>query len=161
MNNDLKTRCLDMSEERAVANLMGHERKCKQPKSVEMFSLDAHDDFWGISDKCLYRSNDGQCYRYPFDHDDGVSRLRPQSAELRRLSIMIHQLDKIWTHPQARTTKRWRLTREVVFKKGAAIYTQSIMQTLSPCATSGKPLNIFQKRGIGSLGVGMAEPRTH
>ena len=70
MNNDLKTRCIEkVRGYAAVANLMGHERKCKQPKSVEMFSLDAHDDFWGISDKCLYRSNDGQCYRYPFDHD--------------------------------------------------------------------------------------------
>ena len=70
MNNTLKTRCLEsIRGYAAVANLMGHERKCKQPKSVEMFSLDAHDDFWGISDKCLYRSNDGQCYRYPFDHD--------------------------------------------------------------------------------------------
>ena len=41
MNNDLKTRCIEkVRGYAAVANLMGHERKCKQPKSVEMFSLD-------------------------------------------------------------------------------------------------------------------------
>ena len=69
MNNDLKTRCLEnIRGYAAVANLMGHERKCKQPKSVEMFSLDAEKDFWGCSEKCLYRVDKGQCYRYPFDY---------------------------------------------------------------------------------------------
>ncbi len=69
MNNTLKTRCVEnIRAYAAVANLMGHERKCKQPKSVEMFSLDAEKDFWGCSEKCLYRVDKGQCYRYPFDY---------------------------------------------------------------------------------------------
>ena len=70
MNNALKTRCVEnIRGYAAVANLMGYERKCKQPKSVEMFSLDEHSDLWGCSEVCLYRVNAGQCYRYPFDHD--------------------------------------------------------------------------------------------
>lgn len=65
-----KVRCIEtVRGYAAVANLMNHERKCKQPKSVDMFSIDAHDDTWGYSDNCLYRFYEGQCYRYPFDHD--------------------------------------------------------------------------------------------
>ena len=69
MNKALQIRCVEtIRAYAAVANLMGHERKCKQPKSVEMFSLDAEKDFWGCSEKCLYRVDKGQCYRYPFDY---------------------------------------------------------------------------------------------
>ena len=46
-----------------------NEVKCKRPKSVEFFQIDEHDDLWGTSDKCLYRIADGQCTRYPFDHE--------------------------------------------------------------------------------------------
>ena len=70
MNKALKTRCIEnIRGYAAVANMMGHERKCKQPKSVEMFRIDEHSDLWGCSDWCLYRSTEGQTYRYPFDHD--------------------------------------------------------------------------------------------
>ena len=74
MNDALHTRCIEnIRAYTAVAHLMEHERKCKQPKSVEMFSIDEHDDLWGMSDKCLYRYHEGQCYRYPFDHDAFMS----------------------------------------------------------------------------------------
>lgn len=70
MTTELKTRCIEnIRGYAAVANLMGHERKCKQPKTVEMFSIDNNDDLWGCSDNCLYRRNEGQTYRFPFDHD--------------------------------------------------------------------------------------------
>ena len=70
MDNSLKTRCIEnIRGYAAAANLMGKERKCQQPKSVKMFRIDEHDDLWGLSDKCLYRLNEGTCFRYPFDHD--------------------------------------------------------------------------------------------
>lgn len=70
MENDFIVRCIEnVRGYAAVASLMQHERKCKQPKSVEMFQIDEHEDLWGKSDRCLYRRHEGQCYRYPFDHD--------------------------------------------------------------------------------------------
>ena len=70
MTTELKTRCIEnIRAYAAVAHLMEHERKCKQPKSVEMFRIDEHDDLWGCSDNCLYRRTEGQTYRYPFDND--------------------------------------------------------------------------------------------
>ena len=70
MNNALKTRCIEsIRGYAAAAHLMKRQCKCRQPKSVEMHAIDEHDDLWGMSDTCLYRLHEGQCYRYPFDHD--------------------------------------------------------------------------------------------
>ena len=48
----------------AAIFVLGGERKCRQPKSVEFHRIDKQTDEWGATAKSLFRLHEGQCYRF-------------------------------------------------------------------------------------------------
>ena len=65
----------------AATSCLKASRLCTKPRSVECLRIDDHDDAWGMTDKCLYRVDKGQCERFPGKYDaiDCTSRY-PENA---------------------------------------------------------------------------------
>ena len=53
----------------AATSYVEATRLCTKPRSVECIRIDDHDDTWGMTDKCLYRVDEGRCERIPGQYD--------------------------------------------------------------------------------------------
>ena len=63
-------RAVELVRSHAAATSYREEsRRCTKPRSVECIRIDDHDDAWGMTDKCLYRVDKGQCERFPGQYD--------------------------------------------------------------------------------------------